>query len=206
MTNVDDIVKLADTFCVLAEDKKKVDPKAAVRSRGDAVFPYTHPKVKDKKTHFPITDANQARNALARAMQYRSVPSWYSGSLKSLQDAVRKKVHSKYPGIEITKKKKSNIETNIEKVAILKHEVDLYIDRVIHQMLSLSKANVKNLHQLQIIKSKFSVGFDPELEDVVVEVMPAMETRVVECMKSMQDVHNHLNALLRRVGETSALK
>jgi hypothetical protein len=89
------------------KEKKKVDPKAKVRNRGTVCVPAE--SAKDKKDHFPINDEDQARNALARVHQYSSVPSWYSGSLKGLQDAVSRKVHSKYPSIgKADKKKKSS--------------------------------------------------------------------------------------------------
>lgn len=108
---IDKLVKFCDTFCTLAEgflektakEKKKLDPKAKVRNRGNVVFPAS--SCKDKKDHFPINNEAQARNALARSHQYSKVPSWYSGSLSSLQEAVRRKVHSKYPGIESSKEK-----------------------------------------------------------------------------------------------------
>jgi len=89
---------------VLSEKKKKKDPKAKVRNRGDVVFPAGSKSVKDDKDHFPINSKAQARNALARASQYSSVPKWYAGGLKSLVKAVQRKVKAKYPGIETTKK------------------------------------------------------------------------------------------------------
>jgi hypothetical protein len=85
--------------------KKKLDPKAKVRNRGVCVFPANSPSVKDHKDHYPLSNENQARNAISRSHQYSKVPTWYKGSLKSLQEAVRRKVHSKYPGIEIAGKK-----------------------------------------------------------------------------------------------------
>lgn len=86
------------------KEKKKLDPKAKVRNRGTACVPAE--QAKDKKDHFPINDEAQARNALARVHQYSSVPSWYKGSLKGLQDLVSRKVHSKYPSIGKEKKSK----------------------------------------------------------------------------------------------------
>ena len=80
-----------------------LDPEAKVRNRGDAVFPANSKKVKDNKDHFPINDADQARNALSRVAQYSSVPSWYSGSLSELQSAVRSAVSRKFPNIKVTK-------------------------------------------------------------------------------------------------------
>jgi hypothetical protein len=92
---------------VEAAEKRKLDPKAEVRNRGTVVFPAL--SCSDNKDHFPINDAGQARNALARSHQYTSVPSWYKGSLSSLQEAVRRKVKAKFPSIDVSpaKKKKS---------------------------------------------------------------------------------------------------
>ena len=87
---------------VLMEEEK--DPKAKVRNRGTVVFPAESGKVKDDKDHFPINSAAQARNALARASQYKKVPKWYNGSLSSLVKAVQRKVKSKYSSIETTEK------------------------------------------------------------------------------------------------------
>lgn len=84
--------------------KKKLDPKAKVRNRGDVVVPAE--RAKDNKDHYPINSKDQAANALSRVNQYSKVPSWYKGSLESLINAVYRKVHSKYPSIEIDKSKK----------------------------------------------------------------------------------------------------
>lgn len=78
------------------------DPKAKVRNRGDAVFPSSHAKVTDNKDHFPINDANQARNALARVAQFDAAPKWWAGSLKQLQSAVKGAVKRKFKGINVT--------------------------------------------------------------------------------------------------------
>jgi hypothetical protein len=85
----------------LNENKK--DPTAHVRNRGDVVFPAESNSVKDDKDHFPINSEAQARNALARASQYSSSPSWYSGSLDTLVKKVSSAVHKKYPGIKVSK-------------------------------------------------------------------------------------------------------
>jgi hypothetical protein len=82
---------------------KKSDPKAKVRNRGNVVFSSTHAKVTDNKDHFPINDADQARNALARVAQFSAAPKWWSGSLKQLQAAVRSAVSKKFKGIKVTK-------------------------------------------------------------------------------------------------------
>lgn len=93
-----------------AADKKKLDPKAKVRNRGTVCVPAE--QAKDKKDHFPINDADQARNALARVHQYSSAPDWYKGSLAGLQALVARKVKAKYPKIDVggKKEKKSSIE------------------------------------------------------------------------------------------------
>jgi hypothetical protein len=89
------------------KEKKKLDPKAKLRNRGTVCVPAS--SAKDKKDHFPINDADQARNALARVHQYNKVPSWFKGSLKGLQALVNRKVHSKYPSIGKETKKKSSM-------------------------------------------------------------------------------------------------
>jgi len=80
--------------------------KLATQDRGDCVFPASKVNNKSNKDHYPINNINQARNALARASQHKSVPGWYSGSLESLVKAIQRKVHAKYPSIETTNKSK----------------------------------------------------------------------------------------------------
>lgn len=87
------------------KEKKKLDPKAKVRNRGTVCVPAS--SAKDKKDHFPINDENQARNALARVQQLSSAP-WYNGSLEGLKALVSRKVHSKYPSIGKSDKKKKS--------------------------------------------------------------------------------------------------
>jgi len=99
----DNLVLEGDAVKTAAKkEKKKPDPKAKVRNRGTVCVPAE--SAKDKKDHFPINDADQARNALARVHQYSSAPPWYNGSLTSLQNAVSRKIHSKYPSIGKDKK------------------------------------------------------------------------------------------------------
>jgi len=86
----------------LNEGKKDEDAK--VRNRGDVVFSADSKKVTDDKDHFPINSEAQARNALARSNQYKSVPSWYKGSLDELVKSVSNAVHKKYKGIKISEK------------------------------------------------------------------------------------------------------
>lgn len=68
------------------------------------IFPADSTSVKDDKDHFPIPDEAHARNALARANQYSSAPSWYTGSLESLVDRVSSAVKKKFPGIDVSEK------------------------------------------------------------------------------------------------------
>jgi len=90
-----------------AAKEGQTDPKAKVRNRGKVIFPASSNKVKDSKDHFPINDANQARNALSRVSQYTSVPKWYSGTLNELQKVVCSAVKNAYSDIEVSMKKKS---------------------------------------------------------------------------------------------------
>lgn len=108
-TSIDQLLAQADAFESAALDLTKLaktDPKAAVRNRGKVVFPAESSSIKDKKDHFPINDAAQARNALARANQFTAVPEWYKGSLESLVSAVARAVHKHYPTIEVSKASK----------------------------------------------------------------------------------------------------
>tara|TARA_R110000824_G_scaffold101711_2_gene241580 strand:- start:1193 stop:1528 length:336 start_codon:yes stop_codon:yes gene_type:complete len=88
-----------ELIAVLEEEK---DSKAKVRNRGTVVFPAESQKVKDDKDHFPINNIDQARNALGRASQYKSVPSWYDGSLDSLVKKIQSRVKEKYSSIDTT--------------------------------------------------------------------------------------------------------
>lgn len=87
----------------MATTKSRIDPNAAVRNRAGAIFDASSPKVKDNADHFPIPDEAHARNALARAAQFSSVPPWYDGTLEELQAAVRRAVSKKFPGIDVAK-------------------------------------------------------------------------------------------------------
>jgi len=84
-------------------DESKIKEALKKQSRGDAIFQSTSSKVKDDADHFPINNANQARNALARANQYSSAPKWYKGSLDALVKRVANAVKAKYPSIKVTK-------------------------------------------------------------------------------------------------------
>jgi len=77
-------------------------------TRGTCVFQSDSSMVTDGKDHFPINSLAQARNALARVMQYDAAPSWYKGSLKGLQSAVRRGVYKAYPGLKQRKKERED--------------------------------------------------------------------------------------------------
>lgn len=79
-----------------------IEKDAAEKSRGQFVFPKDHPKVKDDKDHFPINTLGRARNALARANQFSSAPTWYSGTLQSFVNSVVRAVKKEYPSIEVS--------------------------------------------------------------------------------------------------------
>jgi hypothetical protein len=102
--SVDKLLSLATQYEQNVEKFAKTDPKAEVRNRGKVVFPAESSK--DKQDHFPINDAAQARNALSRVHQYNSVPPWYSGTLKSLQEAVSRAVKKHYKDIDVAGKGK----------------------------------------------------------------------------------------------------
>ena len=132
-----------------ASDKKsnKLDPRAKVRSRGKVVFPAESPKVKDKKDHFPINDADQARNALARAGQYDKVPPWYKGTLTELKETVRKVVHKHYKGIEMKDKKASHVQQIIKQADRIAEEL---LSQPIYGLtaLDIGTDNLSDLNQL----------------------------------------------------------
>ena len=90
---------LIDKFDEFEKVEEKINPKAELRNRGDVVFPAESSKVKDNKDHFPINDASQARNALARAGQYDRVPNWFDGTLTELKEKIRNAVKRKFKSI-----------------------------------------------------------------------------------------------------------
>jgi hypothetical protein len=103
----------------LGEAKK--DPKAGVRNRGKVVFTAESPKVKDDKDHFPIGDIGHARNALSRMSQYKTVPTWYKGSLSALKNAIKRAVKKAFPSIEVSesaflKENKISLELEPEEI------------------------------------------------------------------------------------------
>lgn len=93
----------------VADDYQETIEKATqAQQRGSVVFPSDSSRVNDDKDHFPINDAGQARNALARVAQYSSKPPWFEGTLAELQTAVRNAVSEKFPSIDVSKESKDN--------------------------------------------------------------------------------------------------
>jgi hypothetical protein len=88
---------------IIREAKRKQLKK---KTRGHCVFPAESSSVTDDKDHFPINSLAQARNALARVMQYDACPGWYAGSLKGLQGAVRREVYGQFPGLKKRKEER----------------------------------------------------------------------------------------------------
>jgi hypothetical protein len=134
------------------------DPKAKIRNRPNPVFDSKHPKVKDNKDHFPLGNENQARNALARVNQYDSAPEWWSGNLGSLQSAVVRSVHKKYPNIEVSEKaKKSKKE---EKKATLNDVFDHLIKIKTAQLDTYN--GVLNTIKTKIANNESHDGWSPD--------------------------------------------
>jgi len=77
-------------------EKKLSSKERDDMSSGTFIFP--------KERKFPIPDESHGRNALSRANQYSSAPSWYDGSLQSLVSRVHSAVKKKFPGIDTTEK------------------------------------------------------------------------------------------------------
>ena len=92
----------------LSDFMKEAKKTVKQRSRGTCVFQSTSPKVKDNKDHFPINNLAHGSNALARVEQYKSVSSWYKGTLDGLKSAVKKTVYKKFPGLKSRKEKKED--------------------------------------------------------------------------------------------------
>lgn len=130
---------------------KKLDPKAKVRNRGTVCVPAE--QAKDHKDHFPINDEGQARSALSRVEGLTSAP-WYKGSLEGLRALVKRKVHSKFPGIGKDKKKKSSAlevsETLLNKYANqpFPSELEYYTLDEVAETLPVSKETYRALWTL----------------------------------------------------------
>ena len=79
---------------------KESDPQADVRTRGTVVFDAKDADITDDADHFPINDADQARNALSRASQ--SDFSWYKGTKEEGIAKIKRAVKKAFPSIDVT--------------------------------------------------------------------------------------------------------
>lgn len=202
--DINSIVKLTDDFCVLAEKKKKKpDPDAKLRNRGNCVFPANSKYNTSSKDRFPINDEKQARNAWARADQFDSAPDWFDGSLTNLQKLVKRKIKAEYPKISLEdkKSKKSVLNSNMTKQAALKEKIDASIDNAIENMSTVIKIAQRNMKLLAVLKASYYAKFDPELEHNIVAALPE---NIAYCSKAMRLTYQHINSLLSRAEESSA--
>lgn len=213
-----------------AKDKKKLDPKAKVRNRGTVCVPAS--SAKDKKDHFPINSIEQARNALARVHQYDKAPSWYGSSLKSLQELVSRKVHSKYPSIG--KEKKSSIEDLLTKYAdtgsfyqILQQydtgalpvrdfaEAMKMTAETFGREANLDDANERRTYDLMLKQAHLVFGLVPEIEAIDNEIEngptevsdeePTIATINNKLLKKYADVRTMTDFLANNYEGTAAL-
>jgi hypothetical protein len=90
------------------KNKKKLDPRAKVRNRGDVVFPAESSKVKDHKDHYKVNTIEEAHAALSYAGHYSKAPPWFNGTLEELKSAIRRKVKAKFPSIAVSEPKKKS--------------------------------------------------------------------------------------------------
>jgi hypothetical protein len=95
MISVDNLITLAAEFEKLAAKKED--------KHTNFIFSAKHPKVKDKKDHFPIPNANHARNALSRAGAFTKAPKWFTGTLTEFRNTIYRAVKKNFPSIDITK-------------------------------------------------------------------------------------------------------
>ena len=211
MIDVKSILNLSDSFCSFVEktavkNSKKLDQKAEVRNRPSPAFPAESSKVKDKKDHYPLGNENQARNAWARAHQTGGkAPSLYKGTYSSFLSALKRKIKSKFPSIELSDKKtkKSDLETNLTKQAALKEHIDSELDHLMKEAFLTKALATRTLEKLEKIKSTYTVEFDPELEHSIVENMPRMKEVASGSVAYIDDLHKRINELLKKVQDSS---
>lgn len=136
------------------------------RSRGNCCLPYDHLLVNDRKDHYPINSADQARNALSRVSQHSSVPPWFKGTLSSLKNIVRKKVKAKYPSIEVSTKKKKSSNERLETLAKIADlnviewdyalpELDLAIS---DKIVCFSNLKIRYVKKFKVIYFRFKIN------------------------------------------------
>jgi len=73
--------------------------EAAEHKTGGTLCGKVNRKVIDGKPHFPISDADHGRNALARVAQ-TAKHDWWDGTKEELVAAVKKAVKAKFPSID----------------------------------------------------------------------------------------------------------
>lgn len=123
-----DRIMIPDMSNLIAIPEMKTATKA--QNRPNPVFDAKHPKVNDDKDHFPLGDADQARNALARANQYSAAPKWWNGTLQELKNAVARKVKSEFPSIEVSKESTASSSVEIKQAQSFDIDMDDFIERV----------------------------------------------------------------------------
>ena len=96
------LLHLAFAVDSVANGLDKSAGKKKEKGKGEFVFPADHKKVTDGADHFPINTLGRGRNALARANQFDSAPSWYDGSLKSLKNTIANAVEARWGSIEVS--------------------------------------------------------------------------------------------------------
>jgi len=104
MTFLEGIQEILDkSQKIIIEKKLSTKEKKALPKKSFAL-PKEHAKVADNKNHFPINDESHARNALARANQYKKSPRWFKGNLDQLKKIVADSVKKKFSDIDVTEK------------------------------------------------------------------------------------------------------
>ena len=174
--------------------KEKLDPKAKVRNRGDCVFPAESPKVSDHKDHFPIGDEKHAHNALAEAGKYKTAPPWYKGSLEELKNAVRRKVKSKYPGIDVSEKKtskKASLGNQVERL-LTKYSQALNPQNA-YQISEFYNEAMKHFNDLSSSVRGGAFGELNRTMERIEQGMPTSKETVLRLMRQIRDEVDKIN-------------
>ncbi len=200
--------RLSNRFCYWAEQSleklaaaKKKSKQVAQRNRGKCVFPAESSRLKDRsKDRYPINNIDQARTALRYAGKQKSAP-WFNGTVESMKKAVQNAVYREYPSLKQEKKttKKSDLEVGLQKNAILKEVLDRNIDDLMRQVEESKHMANNILGKLDVIKSSYTVEFNPELEHFIVERMGKMEEVSRNGFAYLNDLHKRIDELLRKL-------
>ena len=197
---------------MIEEEKTKVEEskKTKQEMRGRCVFQSTNPKVTDNKDHFPINDANQARNALARVAQYDAVPKWYKGTLKALKAKVRSAVRKAYPSIKVTEKETASFKCSCvecgHKIESAEHCVNLKCPKCGGQMRRVDRPGdgkpeeKKKVEKAEITKEvKEEIKETPKVED-------SPETKVDETAKYRKAIRKAVKKIINLKKESKLAK